>query len=215
MAFSGPGQSENESSYEFTIHKTSELNSFEKRRVWEIFEKNMRDCYVGSSFGWDTRSKRKELFHADARFILVRKAETPKPVIAYTVFRFEQEGTVDDDVMDPVVYCYEMQISSDVRRSGIGTVLMETLEAIARKWSMKKVVLTVFRNAISFYERLGLEMDPISPTKYLEMQQAQKQAKLAADTAEKEEGEGEDGWESESEGESDGEVDYEIYSKLV
>ncbi|KAG8940531.1 Peptidyl-prolyl cis-trans isomerase cyp8 [Tulasnella sp. 424] len=168
--------------------------------------------YVGSSYGWDPRSKKKELFHAESRFILVHQTEAPGLVIAYTMFRFDDEETMEDGVMEPVVYCYEIQIAEEARRSGIGTVLMSDLEAIARKWKMKKVMLTALRSnvdAISFYEKLGFEMDPISPTKVIESRQTQDSAPNNAEIADKE-----DGWETESE-DSFSQVDYEIYSKIV
>ncbi|KAG9043744.1 Peptidyl-prolyl cis-trans isomerase cyp8 [Tulasnella sp. UAMH 9824] len=130
------------------------------------------------------------------------------------MFRFDHEETMEDGVMDPVVYwsvsplgtlgSYEIQISQEARRSGLGTVLMGDLEAIARKWKMKKVMLTVFRSnadAISFYEQLGYEMDPISPTKFIEARQALGTAANDADAEE------DDGWETDSR------IDYEIYSK--
>lgn len=199
-------------SYDFSIHKASELSSTVKRRVWAIFEQNMRDSYVGSSYGWDPRSKKKELFHAESRFILVHQTEAPGLLIAYTMFRFDDEETMEDGVMEPVVYCYEIQIAEEARRSGIGTVLMSDLEAIARKWKMKKVMLTALRSnvdAISFYEKLGFEMDPISPTKVIESRQTQDSAPNDAETTDKE-----DGWETESE-DSFSQVDYEIYSKIV
>lgn len=60
--------------------------------------------YVGSSYGWDPRSKKKELFHAESRFILVHQTEAPGLLIAYTMFRFDDEETMEDGVMEPVVY---------------------------------------------------------------------------------------------------------------
>jgi GNAT superfamily N-acetyltransferase len=40
---------------------------------------------------------------------------------------------------------YELQVSQSAQRGGIGKSLMECLYNIARRWSMKKVMLTVFK----------------------------------------------------------------------
>jgi hypothetical protein len=65
--------------------------------------------YVDSSFGWDPTSKRRELFDSASRFVLVRQIGPPesvesqpisKPLIAYTMFRFDREAR------ENVVYWY-------------------------------------------------------------------------------------------------------------
>ena len=57
--------------------------------------------YTGSSLGWDPPSKKKELFHRNSRFILLRRSQAEDgvehldeelPIMAYSMFRFEMEN---------------------------------------------------------------------------------------------------------------------------
>ncbi|KZT72732.1 hypothetical protein DAEQUDRAFT_663387, partial [Daedalea quercina L-15889] len=149
----------------------SELSDQDRKEIWSILECNMKDLYAGSSFGWIPNDKQAELFHELSRFLLVRKTallvasplgptETRCPISAYSMFRFEVEEKKD------VVYCYEMQVLQELKRSGIGRCLMQQLVSIGKYWQMQKIMLTVFKSnsaARSFYKAIGFELDPTSP----------------------------------------------------
>ncbi|KAJ5757930.1 uncharacterized protein N7511_006624 [Penicillium nucicola] len=65
-----------------------------------------------------------------------------------------------------VVYCYEIHLSARARGRGVGSVLMERMEAIGRAVGLEKAMLTVFKSngvACRFYERLGYGLDEYSP----------------------------------------------------
>lgn len=72
-------------------------------------------------------------------------------------------------------FSYELQVSPDFKRQGLGRVLMEQVKAIGEKYGMDKITLTVFKGlprctsnllslsdncidnseAVQFYERNG------------------------------------------------------------
>ncbi|KAG5648048.1 hypothetical protein DXG03_007083 [Asterophora parasitica] len=144
--------------YTLRVFLSAELNQAQKDVVWTIFEDNMRDLYTNSSFGWDPPSKLEELFNKLSRFVLVETND--HTIVAFAMFRFEHEE--DEDVL----YCYDLQIHQSQRRTGLGTLLVQALEAIGTAWRMEKIMLTVFKanaNAIKFYEAAGLAMDESSP----------------------------------------------------
>jgi hypothetical protein len=58
--------------------------------------------YAASSFGWNASDKRKEMFHAKSRFLMVFK-ETD--LVAYGMFRFEVEESND------VLYWYQSRLA--------------------------------------------------------------------------------------------------------
>ncbi|KAI0307806.1 acyl-CoA N-acyltransferase [Multifurca ochricompacta] len=145
------------------IATSSELSDVDQQCIWDIFEQNMRQMYIKSSMGWDPPSKKEELFHPDSRFVLLRYLQAQledgldplgekPPIVAYSTFRFDMEND------ECVLYCYELQVSQFMQRSGIGRALMLCLCDIAREWSMQKVMLTVFKEnqrAVLFYKAMG------------------------------------------------------------
>ncbi|KAI0931959.1 hypothetical protein AcW2_000723 [Taiwanofungus camphoratus] len=158
--------------YELQVFTSSELSDGDKKAIWTLFEQNMHDLYVSSSFGWNEAAKRQELFHTLSRFVVVRRDETKdngepakregpvKPIVAFTMFRFDREEG------ENVVYCYELQVHREMRRAGLGRFLVEQLLSIGPKWGMKKIMLTVLKtnqSARQFYKALGFELDPTSP----------------------------------------------------
>ncbi|EIM92977.1 acyl-CoA N-acyltransferase [Stereum hirsutum FP-91666 SS1] len=152
--------------YDVQVSHSTDLSVSERELIWNIFEMNMKALSEGSSLGWNPPKKRRELFHKNSRFILVQKPmEKDSPassgeIVAYTMFRFIREQG------ENLVYCYELQVGKDARRTGIGRLLMQYLGEVGRHWKMDKIMLTVFRSnepALAAYGSMGFAVDPTSP----------------------------------------------------
>ncbi|KAI6162243.1 hypothetical protein EDD17DRAFT_1758045 [Pisolithus thermaeus] len=147
--------------FDISVRTATDLSEHERTQVWGLFEENMYTLYVNSSFGWAPRSKKREMFDAQSRFIIASQEDNPPNVVAYTIFRFDREEHQD------VVYCYELQVSKNARHCGLGKLLTQKLSDIGATWGMEKVVLTVFKgsnqSAFSFYRSVGFSVDETSP----------------------------------------------------
>ncbi|KAJ9087923.1 hypothetical protein DSO57_1028262 [Entomophthora muscae] len=120
------------------------------------------------------------------RFIVARNTDTK--IVGFCSFQFDLEEIYPvessgseqypdslssqdkESQFREVVYCYEIQVSRDASNQGIGTALMNCLEAIARHWMVPSIMLTVFKvnkGALRFYFRLGFTVDPSSPSQTL------------------------------------------------
>ena len=161
------------------FHTASSMGKYNLDWVCDLTARNMMALYEASDWGWKPKEKREELAHDDARYIIVRAkaasaatreaaeaagAEAP-PVegtpLAFIHFRFELEGEVE------VLYVYDVQLEPAARRKKLGKHLMLVMELCARKWQMQWVMLTVFKNnqeSMSFFSRLGYEIDDTSPS---------------------------------------------------
>uniref|UniRef100_A0A5S6R2D2 N-alpha-acetyltransferase 40 n=1 Tax=Trichuris muris TaxID=70415 RepID=A0A5S6R2D2_TRIMR len=124
-----------------------------------LLQDNMRQYYELSTWGWNEKAKRKEMRSPSARHLLARCEET-HGFAGFCHFRF---------VMDcgyPVLYCYEIQVASAWRRSGLGTAMLEVLHQLACRCRMKKIVATVFRHnepSLSFFKKHSFLVDSSSP----------------------------------------------------
>ncbi|KAF9167718.1 N-alpha-acetyltransferase 40 [Mortierella sp. AD010] len=114
-----------------------------------------------SKDGWCREDKEEEMQDTTSRYLIAFHDKTPVGMIH---FQFVEEETMTDRDAE-VVYCYEIQVTRDYQRRGIGEYLIGLLETIGKATSMEKVMLTVFKankDAIKFYlERL--QYDEISP----------------------------------------------------
>ncbi|KAI8576089.1 hypothetical protein K450DRAFT_258402 [Umbelopsis ramanniana AG] len=152
----------------------------EHLREWALtlFKANMLTMYKNSKDGWNEDEKRSELFAKEARYLVARSRTDPTRLFGYLLFQIVQEETMDDDVLADVAYCYELQIEDSARGRGLGEYLVKLLEDIGKRWSMDKVMLTVFKvntGAFKFYtKKLAFELDEISPGKCLSARQARK-----------------------------------------
>uniref|UniRef100_D8PQV5 N-alpha-acetyltransferase 40 n=1 Tax=Schizophyllum commune (strain H4-8 / FGSC 9210) TaxID=578458 RepID=D8PQV5_SCHCM len=98
---------------------------------------------MNSSWGWHPEQKLDELFHPDARFILVRRLrdEGLSEVVAYLSFRFDMEEG------EEVAYLYEVHVCSSCRRQSLGRILTDQIRRVASHYKMSSVMLTVFEGA--------------------------------------------------------------------
>lgn len=158
-----------------SCHRAEQMDLETKNFAFDITRKNMKPMwdqkaaedeskgYEKSDWGWDDKSKKDEMFDGMARFLIARDAEG-KPV-AMSHFRFDME--CDDEVL----YCYEIQLTEEVRRKGLGKFLMQVLELMAFKNNMSKVMLTCFKDnttAQSFFkDKLKYTVDETSPEESL------------------------------------------------
>ncbi|KAG1826006.1 acyl-CoA N-acyltransferase [Suillus subaureus] len=157
----------------FVVKTSSELSDVERERIWNIFESNMHLFYTTSSFGWNPRSKKEEMFHSHARLVLCSESIPSEfRIVAYTIFRFEREAKQDvvywlETPSSSIEKSYELQVTEESRGLGVGKLLMGSLFDIGSRWRMKNVMLTVFKVANSaasaFYRSLGFDLDSSSP----------------------------------------------------
>ncbi|XP_052767655.1 N-alpha-acetyltransferase 40-like [Mya arenaria] len=139
--------------------RVSEMDKDTQDFVFDLCKTNMQELYETSSWGWKDREKREEMFD-DRAWYLVARDDQRLPV-AFVHFRFDIE--MDEEV----VYCYEIQLTPNLRRKGLGKFLMQILELLAHKTEMVKVMLTTFKHNDPgfkfFQEALKYQIDDISP----------------------------------------------------
>ncbi|XP_025996365.1 N-alpha-acetyltransferase 40 [Solenopsis invicta] len=125
--------------------------------ILDITERNMKDMYERSNWGWDAAEKQSELTEETAWYLV---ASCDEKLVGFSHFRF------DIDNGDVVLYCYELQLEPLVRRKGLGRFMMLALESMAQQNQMLKIVLTVFKHnpsAIQFFYALGYKLDSSNP----------------------------------------------------
>ena len=167
----------------------------------ELFERNMGEMYRKSEWGLNMKEKETELMHEDARFLIIleqdetdnderqttpcnnstaadkhttaakQPAASPKEVIGFANFRYEEDEDSPNNKHSPITYLYELQISPSHTSLGLGQTLMTILELLSFKLKMTKVVLTVFKcniGAMKFYLKKlkGYEIDECSPSNF-------------------------------------------------
>ncbi|WVR06463.1 hypothetical protein IAU60_003494 [Kwoniella sp. DSM 27419] len=95
---------------------------------------------------------------------------TPDQLLGFCSFRFDTEETLSDRDAE-VAYCYELQLRPDTRGSGLGKLLISTLEGIGCRRGLDKVMLTCLKRntlALTFYTKQGYTPDEIDPTRMAE-----------------------------------------------
>lgn len=173
----------------FESNRGSSLSSSLKQYIQDLLKINMEGPY-GIEWPDEEKVKRREMIAADALYIIARlnqddvgKEEraldgdlqsrensfdglwkgTGAPTVAFVHYRF----VVEEDF--PVLYVYEIQLEKVVQGKGLGKFLMQLLELIARKNSMKAIMLTIQKRniaAMNFYiSKLSYKISSISPSK--------------------------------------------------
>uniref|UniRef100_A0A3P8TWX0 N-alpha-acetyltransferase 40 n=1 Tax=Amphiprion percula TaxID=161767 RepID=A0A3P8TWX0_AMPPE len=130
--------------------RVTSLNPLSVEWAFELTRANMQTLYEQSEWGWKEREKREEMNDERAWYLLARDSDSAP--VAFSHFRFDVECG------EEVLYCYEVQLESRVRRKGLGKFLIQILQLIANSTQMKKVMLTVFKH------NTGFEIDETSPS---------------------------------------------------
>lgn len=126
--------------------------------VFGLFKANMLEMYQRSQWGYDENSKRNELRATTARYIFALNSQNEK--IGYVAYRFVTDHGI------PVLYCWELQILPKYQNKGVGSMLLDTLEKLAEKTSMEKVMATVFLynvKSLGFFHKHGYASDVSCP----------------------------------------------------
>ncbi|KAL6744557.1 hypothetical protein Aduo_017480 [Ancylostoma duodenale] len=142
----------------FESYWATHLSKEQETWVFDLFKENMYALYSMSQWGWDPESKKAELGATTARFIIAKNERGEN--IGYTHYRFDMDHNC------PVLYCYEIQVEEKYQKKGVGTLLMQTLETLAEKTGMEKVMATVFafnEKSLGFFHKLGYETDITCP----------------------------------------------------
>ena len=66
--------------------KVTDLDSATRDWIVDLMERNMKEMYVKSEWGWNAENKKAELMEEAAWYLLAREAESNKPV-AFSHFR--------------------------------------------------------------------------------------------------------------------------------
>ncbi|XP_015588338.1 N-alpha-acetyltransferase 40 isoform X2 [Cephus cinctus] len=125
--------------------------------IFDLMERNMKQLYKQSSWGWDSTTKQNEMTEPAAWYLI---ASCEGEHIGFSHFRFDMDNGLE------VLYCYELQLEPSARRKGLGRFIMQALESMAFQTLMQKVMLTVFKHnalAIPFFHALGYKLDNTSP----------------------------------------------------
>lgn len=136
---------------------SAELKDF----IFNLTKENMQKLYEDApGWGWSDSNKRRELFDEAARYLVAYTQDGEPMGFAHFRFTYESESEV--------LYLYELQVAEKYRNKGLGKHLMQTLEIIGFKLSMKWLLLTVFKRnaaALRFYlDRLKYDVHETSPS---------------------------------------------------
>lgn len=148
----------NDFTVSLSCHPVTELDKETVDTIFNLEKENMKQLYEDCDWGWHDKKKREEMTDDRARYLIARTPEGK--LVAFSHYRFDLDFDVE------VLYCYELQLPSNLRRKGLGKFMMQILELIAFSNNMKKVVLTVLKNndeAMEFFKAMNYEVDETSP----------------------------------------------------
>ncbi|KAI0377568.1 acyl-CoA N-acyltransferase [Hypomontagnella monticulosa] len=146
--------------YTLSLASSGNLSAGDLDACFRLVEETSRTDYESSSTGWKPSKKLVEMKSPELRYIIVNDATGSIRGFTSLMPTYE-EG-------EPVVYCYEIHLKSELQGTGLGKILMGFLESIAANTPpIKKVMLTCFlsnQRALAFYTKSGFVRDEISPT---------------------------------------------------
>lgn len=142
---------------------TADLDTLTKAEMFEIFQRNMK-CLYEKTWGWDSKSKKKEIFATDSKFLVLTVSND---IIAWVMFKFEWDDM--DEPEFPVLYVYEMQIKDNFRNMSIGSKIINILLQLCKLYKMSKLMLTCLKEntlGMNFYKKNNFLIDCNSPSSH-------------------------------------------------
>ncbi|KAI9656184.1 MAG: hypothetical protein M1821_004846 [Bathelium mastoideum] len=165
----------NATQYTIKFSYAQDLSDLDFQSCFNLVELTSSAAYKSSSRGWKPKAKKQEMSDKGMRYLLVEETGPledaltkdsgdkmlPKTVVeGFLSFMITEEDDYD------VLYIYEIHLSPQLRRHGVGKRLMHYAEAVAMKVGVEKVMLTVFTSnevAERFYRKIGYVEDEYSP----------------------------------------------------
>jgi len=147
---------------EFSTEKATDLDQETKDWLKDLTERNMKEYYEKSEWGWRPESKAEEMFGKKGSwYLLARDMDNQGQLVAFSHFRFEM------DYDSEVLYVYELQVENSTWRKGLGKFMMQVLEVAGFKADMRKIMVTLFKHNPGaqklFRDGLRYEKDDTSP----------------------------------------------------
>ncbi|UPQ97875.1 N-acetyltransferase [Chloropicon primus] len=137
------------------------LGAGDKQALLAMLERNMKGHYPSSTWDRVWQGKKRDMASREARYLILR-SRPGSGVAGFCNYRFLVE---DEEWI--VLYVYELQVSQDHRRRGVGKNLTDLCQLLAERTEMQGVMLTTLKcneGACRFYEREGFTPSVIDPT---------------------------------------------------
>lgn len=83
----------------------------------------------------------------------------PKIILGFIMFQREFLNSDTGFFLESVGYIRELYVRREFRKSGLGSLLLNTAENFFRENSVYKLILTYENNAVDFYKKLGFKED--------------------------------------------------------
>lgn len=130
--------------------------------AFKLVERNLRQFYETSGWGWNGDEKLKEMDDESAYYLILQKESGDKDWIGFSHFRFDMDNNL------PVLYCYELQVEQTYQGKGFGSIMVDMLFKIAQLTKMQKIVVTVFNHnplSLKFFRKNNFRKDVTCPAK--------------------------------------------------
>uniref|UniRef100_A0A1I8GAZ1 N-alpha-acetyltransferase 40 n=3 Tax=Macrostomum lignano TaxID=282301 RepID=A0A1I8GAZ1_9PLAT len=118
--------------------RADDVSADDRDVIMQLISDNMSALYAESSWGWKEREKKREIFD-DRHYFLLARRDSDKKLVGLANIRF------DLDFNAPVLYCYELQVRSDCQGQGLGKFLLLSMQIMATRARMAKLMVTVFK----------------------------------------------------------------------
>ncbi|KAK4641870.1 N alpha-acetyl-transferase [Podospora bellae-mahoneyi] len=146
--------------YTISLAQPANLKQEDLDACFDLLVETSKKDYENSAGRWHPDKKLNEMRSPELRYVLVKEEETGELRGFTSLMPTYEEG-------EPVVYCYEVHLKPDLQGTGLGSLLMSFLTAVAVNLPpITKVMLTCFLSnarGLAFYRKLGFERDNISP----------------------------------------------------